>query len=311
MFSDMKGMNSSALNLFRCGHIQQITVCYRSDQKQLCIKANCMPEMRKDRVYHLTMVLNLESSDIVGAECGCPAGKGPHASCKHIGGLCFALEEFSRIGKTPEYSTCTDKLQQWNKPHPKKLDILPVASLSSRREEILLKEKKVSPLVTFDPRPIDQRKIGDEVVEKFRCDLLSLKEPPAFLDSLVPSVEKIKHDHTYSQLPSAELEHNVNLQPLEELVTDLECNVNIPSYTLDDETVVMCAVTKASLNVSSQERERIEVETRGQSSQKEWYTVRAKRITGSKCGKILCQKKKYFASERLTVFISKAIRSTT
>ena len=51
---------------------------------------------------------------------------------------------------------------------------------------------------------------------------------------------------------------------------------------------------KLSLNVSLKERERIEREreTRGQSSQQEWFTVRSKRITGSKCGKILIQKRK-------------------
>ena len=49
---------------------------------------------------------------------------------------------------------------------------------------------------------------------------------------------------------------------------------------------------KLSLNVSLKERERIERETRGQSSQQEWYTVRSKRITGSKCGKILILKRK-------------------
>ena len=49
---------------------------------------------------------------------------------------------------------------------------------------------------------------------------------------------------------------------------------------------------KSSLNVSLEERIRIEGETRNQSSQKEWYVVRSKRITGSKCGRILNQQKK-------------------
>ena len=49
---------------------------------------------------------------------------------------------------------------------------------------------------------------------------------------------------------------------------------------------------KSSLNVSLEEQIRIEGETRNQSSQKEWYVVRSKRITGSKCGRILNQQKK-------------------
>ena len=97
--SDMKGMNDSAMNLYRCGHIQQILVCYSMNQKELHIKANCIPEMSKDRIYHLLLSLGLPSFDIISAECRCPAGKGPTASCKHLGGLCFALEEFSRLGQ--------------------------------------------------------------------------------------------------------------------------------------------------------------------------------------------------------------------
>ena len=38
--------------------------------------------MRKDRVYKIEMQLD-ESSDVRGARCGCPAGKGPNISCKH------------------------------------------------------------------------------------------------------------------------------------------------------------------------------------------------------------------------------------
>ena len=110
---DIKGMNSSAVGLFRCGHIQDITVRF---QNCIYIKASCLPEMRKDCVYKLILVLGKVSFDVLEAECGCPAGKGPHASCKHIGALCYALEECSRFGKCPEYITCTEKLQNWNKP---------------------------------------------------------------------------------------------------------------------------------------------------------------------------------------------------
>ena len=103
--SDMKAINISAQNLFRCGHIEDIRVFF---DKYMCVRTKCLPEMRKDLVYKLLLFLDLESSDIVAAECGCPAGKGPCASCKHIGAMCFALEEFCRFGHLPEFLTCTD-----------------------------------------------------------------------------------------------------------------------------------------------------------------------------------------------------------
>ena len=47
---------------------------------------------------------------------------------------------------------------------------------------------------------------------------------------------------------------------------------------------------KMKFNVTPVERDNIERITRCQSQSPEWFAVRARRITGSKCGKIICQK---------------------
>ena len=83
---------------------------------------------------------------------------------------------------------------------PKKIDILPVTDLTSRRDDNLQKKRKDLLVVRFDLRPPDYRQLTSEAIEKFCCDLLSLNQPSAFLECLVPSVEKIKHDHCYLQL---------------------------------------------------------------------------------------------------------------
>jgi hypothetical protein len=49
---------------------------------------------------------------------------------------------------------------------------------------------------------------------------------------------------------------------------------------------------KNHLNVTKEERIRIEEATRSQSKSSEWFALRARRITGSICGKILCQKER-------------------
>ena len=78
--------------------------------------------------------------DVEQVKCGCPAGKGPFPSCKHVADLCYAFEECSCFGSVPELLTSTEKLQECNQPCPKELEIIPVTELSSRRAEIL-KEK--------------------------------------------------------------------------------------------------------------------------------------------------------------------------
>ena len=107
--NDVKALNNSAMSLFRCGHIQDIMISQANGFLNLHTK--CMPEMKKDKMYKLFLHLDPDILAIVGAECGCPAGNGPHASCKHIGAPCYALEEFSRFGEIPGFLTCTDQLQ--------------------------------------------------------------------------------------------------------------------------------------------------------------------------------------------------------
>ena len=99
----------------------------------LYIRSKCLPEMRKDRVYSVKMALQSTSFDIIGAECGCPAGQGPTGSCKHIGALSYAIADFVQFRASPDYQTCTDVLQQWNRPRSRKVEPIPVDKLGERR----------------------------------------------------------------------------------------------------------------------------------------------------------------------------------
>ena len=76
------------------------------------------------------MCLCKGSWDINSALCGCHAGKGPRA-------LCYALTNFCSSGQLLDFITCTDTLQAWNKPCPKKHDPITVDHLKSKRMEIL------------------------------------------------------------------------------------------------------------------------------------------------------------------------------
>lgn len=197
--------------------------------------------MRKDRVYKVTICLSFDSFDITGAECGCPAGKGPNPTGKHICGLCYALEEFSRIKKNPEYRTYTDKLQQWNKPRPRKLPGLPVAQLTSRREED-------PTLKIFDPQPLYQRHLHERAIETLCCDFLSLNKPTAFLDILVPSLDNIRHDHSYTQ-SSRDQVYMSNTAEDEESTTEESEMI----FTFDFLSVARCAIIERSFDISAQE----------------------------------------------------------
>ena len=59
--------------------------------------------MRKDRVNLLRVAIKSEESEIIYAECGCPAGMGPTGSCKHIAALAYALVDFSCCKSLPAH----------------------------------------------------------------------------------------------------------------------------------------------------------------------------------------------------------------
>ena len=58
------------------------------------------------------MVLS-PSAKILYAEDGCPMGRGPTGSCKHIAAFCYALEEFVRLGFTRPFLSYTLCLQTY------------------------------------------------------------------------------------------------------------------------------------------------------------------------------------------------------
>ena len=48
----------------------------------------------------------------------------------------------------------------------------------------------------FDPRPPSLREADPKALEEFRCDLLGLPQPCGFVNILIPSADKVKHDHS-------------------------------------------------------------------------------------------------------------------
>ena len=145
---DFKSMNKRAKGRFDCGHVQNIQINISSSH--VLLRASCLPEMKKDTVYKVRMSLESSSYTIVGAVCGCKAGQGPKASCKHVGALCYAFAKFCRFGKLPEFISSTEKLQEWNQPRSRRVEVIQAIDLSSRRQEILKKDASTrSPVPEF------------------------------------------------------------------------------------------------------------------------------------------------------------------
>ena len=59
--NDLKAINNSAQNLFKCGHVQDIK---EANDEHLYNKAECIPEMKKNCIYKINLLLGKETLDI-------------------------------------------------------------------------------------------------------------------------------------------------------------------------------------------------------------------------------------------------------
>ena len=113
-------------------------------------------------------------------------------------------------------------------------------------------------------------------------------EPPM----LIPSVDKVDHDHSYCNRSGSVMTSTTMSTVVEDDQVKSQKS-QIVDARIMSETVM--AEVKDGLNVSSRMRMEIEMKTRQQSAEKEWHSVRVQRITSSTCGQILTQKSKTVA----------------
>ena len=123
----------------------------------ILIRARCNAEMKKAKVYSIRVVCN-KDSDIIYAVCDCVAGVGPLCTCKHLGALCYYLEEFFRISAqtSTESESCTSRLQTWHQPR-KRLSASPttLGNIKFIKAEHGREKKMISS--NYDPRPLEYR----------------------------------------------------------------------------------------------------------------------------------------------------------
>ena len=250
---DFKAINRSAINLFHYGHLQQVEVLNTSDI--LWLQAYCLPEM----TYKVELSISHSKWEISAAKCRCPAGKGPAATCKHIGALCYLFLSFCESSTIPKFFTCTRCLQEWNQPRAKKLDARPVIDLKEHKIKINvvnLSCQESSRIPTnYDPRPLHLHSVDAKALDILRADLLNINRHSAFNCILVPCCKRALHDHTYSR----QLEGDTS-----ESVPEASHPPPTPAICPFDaeEMKERCKTIKQGLQVSSEVRQKIEQATR-------------------------------------------------
>ena len=112
-------------------------------------------------------------------------------------------------------------------------------------------------MTIFDPRPLPLGAADPVALERFRCDLLTLQQPCAFLSVIIPSVKKIEHDHCYFSHKDLE---KLDIAAHKLRVVHFLC----PCHMSESNTVTKEDVLD-SLFVNEEERTILEKKTRSQS----------------------------------------------
>lgn len=292
---DYKDIHSHAYPLFKAGHIQSVFVAIQGDR--YVFKCVCLPEMKKDTVYKVTLSLS-NVGHIQTATCVCPAGVGPTGRCKHISALCYALEEYHRIKTLRSPRSCTSELQKWNQPRKHKLDACAVDDIEFVKYEYG-KEKKVLPSLVYDPRPPAYRCTSESTIDQLRQDLLKTGKDVAILH-LIPDASSINIIPSSSHLPPSPLAVR------EDILNCLQSQPQPLNFT--DVTTGGMQLLEA-LQYTEEQGRCVEIATRQQSDSKRWFEERQFRLTASKFGIVVKRKRQHtsLASQMLYSSINPSV----
>ena len=142
----------------------------------------------KDGTYGVELAIAAKSIPAIEwAKCDCPAGKGPHGSCKHLAALMYALEDFSRtIASLDANTSVTSKLQQWNIPRKRKLFIRVAEELDFRKPKHPTRNGSESP-----GGETADKKFENRTPISFHRDPRLLSERGTVVTRLAPSLKKL------------------------------------------------------------------------------------------------------------------------
>ena len=213
------------------------------------IKGHVWAEMRKNMSYNLDIHFN---SFIVPkeAQCECSVGRGPHAHCKHVVLVIYALYQFASKNILITDTTCTQHLQTFHhtKEHkgtPMKCESLP--AVRNQRDP------------NYDPRPLKYRQ-QDGAKDRIRNILVNYQA--SHPDRTMPISQMFPPANTYA------LYKDHDYLPL-----------TMEQYFLKEDK--LSDITDEDIII-------IEERTKSQQKSKNWFEERLMRLTSSSFGSI-CQ----------------------
>ena len=298
---DWKSLNSGGYKLFAEGHVQDVMI--KISNGDCLLKASCLPEMKKDKKYTVSVTINHQSTSIIEATCCCPAGCGPHGSCKHIAALCFSIESFVRardISLDLGEEACTAALQKWNQPRKRRLNPMKAEEISFRTPIPSYAEgDKRSERKAYDPRPLTMQSTSQAQLDEFRDELEELPNGTGFSNLLYKPCDA---------------NPNESISPLPLIPRSVQCRVKakLLSMPLPPSLRYLQELGEEfveGITPSNQQKLDIEKATRMQANCLRWHEERYCRLTASNFGAVV--KRRSAHSNLATTLLSNKMLPST
>lgn len=268
----LKGTNYKKLKSYQFffeGNVKRLES--KAYQGKTYVKASVLPSMKKNS--YRVLVEFSPQCDILRATCTCPAGLGRlgKGKCNHVGGVLFAIEDFTRRGlqKHAEPLSCTSRLSVWVVPRNQSVAAKPLDQVLIRKIRFGKKNIRLQPkIIKFDPRAPNQRTIEEESFKTFSESLQNCLPASSFF---------LFHDIKSNCLEASDPEEQEE-EPEGVPFTDSYDIATKHFKSMVDEHISNLTITQEEI----QETERL---TRGQNQNNLWFEKRKTLLTASNFGK--------------------------
>jgi len=249
-YLSLHGCAAGRSKLYDSGFVVFIRGAHSDDNSYVFIRGQVLAEMRKGVTYLVDIKLSNDSTcNIIECQCECAAGVGPSAHCKHVCAILYAVNDITVNGNIKLKLTCIQKIQSFHK--AKKFLGSPVKASSLNLASSATDCNGSAKKLCFDPRPDWHLKSG-AYEAYFRSTTINYK------------------GHCTGTLPVAQL-----YMPAD--VHCLEAEHDYCASCLSDIFLSDIGVTA----ITDEHAACIEVQTRGQSKNCNWFSERRVRLHAS------------------------------
>ena len=218
-------------------------------------------------------------------------GENGFGRCNHVGGIIFAVEDFTRCG-LKEHDvpvSCTSRLCGWNVPRNIRVDAQPIDRIVFKKIKYGKKTTSHAKITAYDPRAPSDRSVNTDSLKTLGERLSSCLQSSSFFlfYNIQPNdAANVEIDSISAPVPEDAIElHDLTTEMFQEMPFSDDYNISSKAFKV----IINCYVKAQT--ITEEDVERIEKETRGQSENDAWKKLKETVLTASNFKKAAIRRK--------------------